>query len=45
MEIDRLAENLDVNSKILIDIIALHGDKLEKEGLNLQIEGDYVVKF
>ncbi len=44
-ETEKLADRLDIPSDILIDIINDHGDELEKEGLNLQIDGDYVLKI
>ena len=44
-EIEKLADRFDIPSDILIDIINDHGDELEKEGLNLQIDGNYVLKI
>jgi len=42
--IEKLAELLSVHVQTLIDFITLKGDDLEKVGLNLQIDGDYIVK-
>lgn len=44
IEIIRLAELLDINPKTLTNFILLHGDDIEKKGLNLQVDGDYVIK-
>jgi len=44
IEIEKLADLLDINSKTLTNFILLHGDDIEKKGLNLQIDGDYIVK-
>ncbi|MHA1150214.1 MAG: DUF6290 family protein [Promethearchaeota archaeon] len=44
MEIDRISDLLDINSKTLVDLIVLHGDQLEKKGLNLQIDGELIIK-
>ena len=42
--LEKLAELLSVHVQTLIDFITLKGDELEKSGLNLQIDGDYIVK-
>ncbi len=44
IEIDRLAGQLDINSSVLINLILENGDKLEGKGLNLLIDGTYIVK-
>ncbi len=45
IHIDRLAEKIDVNSKDLLRYIDKNGDVLEKKGLNLQTEGEYIIKI
>ena len=42
--IERLASLLNVHPQTLIDYITIKGDELEKNGLNLQIDGEFVVK-
>jgi len=44
IEIIQLAELLDINPKTLTNLILLQGDDLEKKGLNLQIDGEFIVK-
>lgn len=44
IEIIRLADLLDINPKTLTNFILLHGDDIEKKGLNLQIDGDFITK-
>lgn len=44
-EIEKLADRLDIPSDIVIDIINDYGDELEKKGLNLEIDGDFVIKI
>jgi hypothetical protein len=44
IEIDRLAGQLDINSQTLINLILENGDLLEKKGLSLLIDGEYVIK-
>lgn len=44
MDIKTLSELLSVHPQTLMDIITIKGDELEKEGLNLTIDGEYVVK-
>ena len=44
-EIEKLAERLDIPSAVIIDIINDYGDKLESKGLNLVIDGDFVIKI
>lgn len=45
IDIDRLAEKLVMSSKTLLDLLDEHGDELENRGLNLQIEGNLIVKL
>ena len=45
IEIERLADLLDINSKSLTNFILFQGDELQKEGLSLQIDGDFVIKI
>lgn len=42
--IERLAGQLDLNTETLVNLILNYGDNLEKEGLNLQIDGEFIVK-
>ena len=44
IEIDRLAGQLDINSQTLINLILKNGDTLEQKGLNLVIDGEYIIK-
>ena len=44
-EIEKLADRLDIPSAIIIDIINDYGDELENKGLNLVIDGDFVIKI
>jgi hypothetical protein len=44
MKISSLAEMMSVHEQTLINIITLKGDELEEKGLNLEIDGDYIVK-
>ena len=44
IEIIQLAELLEINPKTLTNLILLQGDDLEKEGLNLQIDGEFIIK-
>jgi len=44
-EIEKLADRLGIPSVILIDIINDYGDELENRGLNLTIDGDFVIKI
>ena len=44
-ESEKLADRLNVPSDIVIDIINDYGDELEKKGLNLEIDGDFVIKI
>ena len=44
-EIEKLADRLGIPSAILIDIINDYGDELEDRGLNLTIDGDFVIKI
>ena len=44
IEIERLADLLDINSKSLTNFILFQGDELQKEGLSLQVDGDFVIK-
>ena len=44
-EIEKLADRLIIPSDLVIDIINEYGDELEKKGLNLEIDGDYVLKI
>ncbi len=41
---EKLATLLNVHSETLIDFITINGDELEQIGLNLQIDGDFVVR-
>ncbi|MFO8017621.1 MAG: hypothetical protein R6U96_03240 [Promethearchaeia archaeon] len=41
---EKLAELISVHPQTLIDLITLRGDALEEKGLNLIIDGDFVVK-
>jgi hypothetical protein len=43
-EIDKLAQLLSVHTQTLIDFITIKGDELEKAGLSLFIDGEYIVK-
>ena len=42
--VEKLATLLKVHPQTLIDFITIKGDELEKIGLNLQIDGDYITK-
>lgn len=44
-EIEKLADRIDIPSDVVIDIINDYGDELEKKGLNLEIDGDFVIKI
>jgi hypothetical protein len=44
IEIDRLSSQLDLNSQTLINLILENGDMLEKKGLNLIIDGEFIIK-
>ena len=44
-ETEKLADRLNIPSDIVIDIINDYGDELEKKGLNLEIDGDFVIKI
>jgi hypothetical protein len=44
IELDTLAKLLGVNNKILVDIILVHFDKLEKIGVTLELRGNLIVK-
>lgn len=44
MKISSLAEMMSVHEQTLINIITLKGDELEEQGLDLEIDGDYIVK-
>lgn len=44
IEIERLADLLDINSKSLTNFILFQGDELQKEGLSLQVDGDFIIK-
>jgi len=41
---EKLALLLNVHPQTLIDFITLEGDRLEKMGLNLIIDGDFIIK-
>lgn len=42
--IEKLASLLNVHSQTLLDFITLKGDELEQLGLNLQVDGDFIVR-
>ena len=42
---EKLAALLNVHPQTLIDFITLNGDELEEKGLNLLIDGEYIVKL
>ncbi len=44
IEINRLANHLDLNSQNLINLILENGDQLEEKGLNLIIDGEHIIK-
>ncbi|NHJ24179.1 MAG: hypothetical protein EAX89_06370 [Candidatus Lokiarchaeota archaeon] len=44
IEIDRLSSQLDLNSQTLVNLILENGDQLEKKGLNLVIDGEFIIK-
>jgi hypothetical protein len=44
-EIEKLADRLEIPSAIFIDIINDYGDELETRGLNLVVDGDFVIKI
>jgi len=44
-EISKLADKMEIPYDTLIDIITDYGDELEAKGLNLEIDGNYVVKL
>jgi hypothetical protein len=44
IQIDRLSAKLDVNPNDLLRFIDDHGDNLEKNGLNLAVDGDQIVR-
>ena len=44
IEIDRLSSQLDLNSQTLVNLILENGDHLEKKGLNLVIDGEFIIK-
>ncbi|MEE9379701.1 MAG: hypothetical protein V3V33_16875 [Candidatus Lokiarchaeia archaeon] len=44
-ETEKLADRLNIPSDMVIDIINDYGDELEKNGLNLEIDGDFVLKI
>lgn len=45
IHIDRLATKLDVNSNDLLKLLDDTGDELEKKGLSLEINGEYVIRL
>jgi len=44
-EIEKLSDRLEITSAIIIDIINDYGDELEDLGLNLVIDGDFIIKI
>lgn len=44
-EIEKLSDRLELTSAILVDIINDYGDELEELGLNLVIDGDFIIKI
>ncbi|MFX1410055.1 MAG: hypothetical protein ACFFA6_06865 [Promethearchaeota archaeon] len=44
-EISKLADKMEIPYDTLIDIITDYGDELEVKGLNLEIDGNYIVKL
>ena len=44
-ETEKLADRLHIPSDSIIDIINEYGDELENKGLNLEIDGDFVIKI
>ncbi len=44
-ETEKLADRLHIPSDSIIDIINEYGDELEEKGLNLEIDGDFVIKI
>ena len=44
-ETEKLAVRLSIPSDLVIDIINDYGDELENKGLNLEIDGDFVLKI
>ena len=44
-ETEKLADRLEIPSTIIIDIINDCGDELEERGLNLEVDGEYVIKI
>lgn len=43
--VEKLAALLKVHPQTLVDFITIKGDELENLGLNLEIDGDYIVKL
>ena len=43
-EIEKLADRIKIPSDIVIDIINEYGDELESKGLDLTIDGDFILK-
>jgi len=41
---EKLGTLLNVHPQTLIDFITIKGDELEKLGLNLQVDGDFIIK-
>ncbi|KKN10641.1 hypothetical protein LCGC14_1034540 [marine sediment metagenome] len=44
-ETEKLAVRVNIPSDVVIDIINDYGDELERKGLNLEIDGDFVIKI
>ncbi|TXT61782.1 MAG: hypothetical protein BAJALOKI2v1_10052 [Promethearchaeota archaeon] len=44
MKISSLAEMMSVHEQTLVNIITLKGDDLEQKGLDLEIDGEFIVK-
>jgi len=42
---EKFAKLLSVHPQTLIDFITIKGDELESSGLNLEIDGDFIVKL
>lgn len=45
IEIDRLAEKLEMSPKTLTDLLDKYGDQIEEKGLNFRFEADLIIKI
>ncbi len=45
IEIDRLAEKLDMSPRTLTDFLDKQGDRIEEKGLNFRFEGNLIIKI